>query len=923
MTRRRGVPRFATALALAAGLAAASSTGATFTVNSTADTDDGVCNAANCTLREAIEAANASAGADVIRFSIGSGAKTISILSALPAVTDAVTIDGTTQPGFAGAPIIEIEGSSAPTGTNGLRISAGSSLITGLVVNRFKTGFPAVGGNGIQLDTAGGNEVRGCYVGTNVAGTAALGNGQHGILISGSSNNLIGRTSASNRINVISGNQGDGVHVESDATGNTVAGNRIGTNAAGTAALGNALNGVAFASGSGNIVGNGIYGDTLVSGNGGDGVRISAPSSVVQNCFIGTDAGGLAAIGNQGQGVEITGSGAAGNTVGPSNVVSGNVSSGVLVISSATGNSIVNNFVGTDATGAAALGNTLNGVIVSGASGNTVGPGNVVSGNLTNGVRLRSGASTNVVKGNLIGVNATISAPIANLAEGVQCNDGATGNAIGGPGPDRNVISGNAGHGILLLDATTAGNVVAGNFIGTNATASAAIPNALGGVAVQGGSSGNTIGGTAAGTKNVVSLNGGPGVAVESGTGNAILGNTISYNAGLGIDLGTSGVTPNDVGDPDVGANLLQNFPVLSAIVLDASTTQIQGALNSGSSTDYRLEFFATLSCHASGYGPGQRFLGAVDRKTDGGGNVAFVAAFPAAASGPFLTATATDPAGNTSEFAACLAVPGPTVSSIAPPSGPAAGGTAVTAGGANFQSGAVLKIGNVAAGGTVSSGVEIDGISPALAPGALYDVTVTNPSTLTGTLAGAWLADFTDVSQANLFHGDVEKVFRHGITAGCGGGAFCVSSPVTRAQMAVFLLKAEHGASYVPPSCAGVFADVPCPGTFTDWIEQLATEGVTAGCGGGNYCPASPVRRDQMAAFLLRTEHGSAYIPPTCTGVFEDTPCPGPFTDWIEQLHAEQITGGCQTSPLLYCPSASNTRGQMATFLVKTFDLP
>jgi hypothetical protein len=855
---------------------------------------------------------------------IGSGAKTISPAGALPAVTDAVTIDGTTQPGFAGSPIIEIEGSSAPNGTNGLRVSAGSSLITGLVINRFKTGFPAVGGNGIQLDNGGGNEIRGCYVGTNVAGTAALGNGQHGILITGSSNNLIGRTSASNRINVISGNQGDGVHVEGDSSGNTIAGDRIGTNAAGTADLGNAINGVIFTAGSGNVVGSGIYGDTLVSGNGGDGVKMTTLSTgtIVQNCFIGTNAAGTAAVGNDFQGVEITGNFTSGHVVGPSNVISGNVSSGVLIISGATGNSVVSNFVGTDATGAAGLGNVLNGVIVSGASGNVIGPGNVVSGNATNGVRLRSAASDNVVKGNVIGLNAAITAALPNAADGVQCNDASTGNTIGGPGPDRNVISGNFGHGVLLLDATTTGNFVEGNFIGTNATASAGFPNALGGVAIQGGSSDNTIGGAAAGTKNVISLNGGAGVAIESGTGNAVLGNTISYNGGLGIDLGPAGVTPNDLGDPDPGANLLQNFPVLTSIVLDASTTQVQGSLNSLASTSFRVEFFATLSCDPSGYGPGQRFLGAADRTTDSGGNVAFVASLSSAATGPWLTATATDPAGNTSEFAACLAIPGPSAASMSPTSGPAGGGTPVVVGGANFQTGATLKIGGAGAGGSVVSGVEIDGVSPSLEPGALYDVVVTNPSTLSATLAGAWLADFTDVPQANIFHADVEKVFRHGITAGCGGGAFCVASAVTRAQMAVFLLKAEHGGSYLPPACTGVFADVPCPGTFTDWIEQLAAEGVTAGCGGGNYCPSSPVRRDQMAAFLLRTEHGSGYAPPACTGVFDDTPCPGPFTDWIEQLYAEQITGGCQASPLLYCPASSNTRGQMATFLVKTFQL-
>ena len=222
-----------------------------------------------------------------------------------------------------------------------------------------------------------------------------------------------------------------------------------------------------------------------------------------------------------------------------------------------------------------------------------------------------------------------------------------------------------------------------------------------------------------------------------------------------------------------------------------------------------------------------------------------------------------------------------------------------------------------------VVSGSEVDAATPALAPGALYDVVVADPSTLSATLPAAWFADFADVPAGSLFHDDVEKIFRAGITAGCGGGNYCPSSSVTREQMAVFLLKAEHGSSYAPPLCTGVFADVPCPSTFANWIERLASEGITAGCGGGNYCPASPVTRQQMAVFLLKTEHGSSYVPPTCTGVFEDVTCPGPFADWIEQLHAEGITGGCQTSPLLYCPTSPVNRGQMAVFLVKTFSLP
>ncbi|MFY9550633.1 MAG: right-handed parallel beta-helix repeat-containing protein [Thermoanaerobaculia bacterium] len=183
-------------------------------------------------------------------------------------------------------------------------------------------------------------------------------------------------------------------------------------------------------------------------------------------------------------------------------------------------------------------------------------------------------------------------------------------------------------------------------------------------------------------------------------------------------------------------------------------------------------------------------------------------------------------------------------------------------------------------------------------------------------------LVDFLDVPPADPFHSFVVTVARHGITAGCGGGNYCRNASVTRAQMAVFLLKAEHGSGYIPPPCTGIFADVTCPSTFANWIERLYAEGITGGCGGGNYCPANAVTRQQMAPFLLKTEHGSGYTPPVCTGVFGDVTCPSLFADWIERLYAEGVTGGCQASPLLYCPTNPNTRGQMAVFLVKTFGL-
>jgi subtilisin-like proprotein convertase family protein len=178
----------------------------------------------------------------------------------------------------------------------------------------------------------------------------------------------------------------------------------------------------------------------------------------------------------------------------------------------------------------------------------------------------------------------------------------------------------------------------------------------------------------------------------------------------------------------------------------------------------------------------------------------------------------------------------------------------------------------------------------------------------------------FPDVPTSNTFYAFIENIFHNGITGGCAGGGYCPAASVTRAQMAVFLLKAEHGSAYAPPACAGTFSDVACPSLFADWIERLAAEGITGGCGGGNYCPGNPVTRQQMAAFLLKAEHSSAYTPPACTGTFSDVACPSLFADWIERLAAEGITGGCGGGN--YCPLNPNTRGQMAVFLVKTFGL-
>jgi uncharacterized repeat protein (TIGR01451 family) len=184
---------------------------------------------------------------------------------------------------------------------------------------------------------------------------------------------------------------------------------------------------------------------------------------------------------------------------------------------------------------------------------------------------------------------------------------------------------------------------------------------------------------------------------------------------------------------------------------------------------------------------------------------------------------------------------------------------------------------------------------------------------------------DFLDAPPSYLFHGFIDTIARNGVTAGCGNGNYCPEAPNTRAQMAVFLLKSKYGSGHVPPPATGtVFLDVPASDPFAPWIEELYALQVTGGCGGGNYCPGAPVTRAQMAVFLLKTLYGSAYTPPPATGtIFGDVPLGSFAAAWIEDLYSRGITGGCQASPPLYCPSEPNTRGQMAVFLTKTFSLP
>jgi hypothetical protein len=259
-----------------------------------------------------------------------------------------------------------------------------------------------------------------------------------------------------------------------------------------------------------------------------------------------------------------------------------------------------------------------------------------------------SGPGTNVTIRGLVIQNFT--------SNGININGTTSQAVIGGTGPgEGNVIIGNKGIGLSM---SVNGNVVEGNFIGTDATGLANLGNGREGVFINDVSSNNVIGGTVAGAGNVIAFNVANGIGVDSGTGNAIWGNSIFSNQLLGIDLGFNGVTPNDLGDPDMGANNFQNFPVLTSVTSANGSTTIQGTLNSNAGANFRVEFFVNDACDPSGNGEGQTLLGAVDPvTTDGSGNATINMSFPVSLSATkFITATATNNVTkDTSEFSACL----------------------------------------------------------------------------------------------------------------------------------------------------------------------------------------------------------------------------------------------------------------------------
>lgn len=606
-------------------------------------------------LRQAILGANATPAGGTILFSIpGSGVHTISPTSALPTITSQVTID-------AGPQAIELSGASTPDGTNGLHLTAGNSTIRGLTINRFRPILFGSGGDAIVLETGGGNAVYDCRIGTNPAGTVEFGNGGIGISVLNSANNVIGGVStlpAAPLPNLVSGGF-LGVFISGSTSNfNQVVGNRIGTDVGGNLDFGNTGDGVFVLGGAGNEIR-----QNLISGNNASGISLrDATYSLLQDNLIGTNAAGTSSLSNVLDGIEI--SGGSFNAV-RDNTVAANGRNGVFLHASATANHVWRNLIGTNSAGAPGLGNVNSGIDVSFASGNRIGTfgglagdptdRNVIAGNGSNGVRVGTFASGNLIVGNWIGFDPGGN-PMGNLGDGVEITGGATGNQVGGTILyEYNFIGANAGNGVLITDATSTGNHVSGNFIGLSPAFEPA-GNGGHGVSLEAGASGNEIGGIGVDQPNRIAHNSGSGVFVEGGTGNEIL-NRIFGNGGLGIDLAPAGVTDNDAGDGDSGPNGLQNFPtLLSQAPTGGPERTITLTLESAPNASYRIDLFNSTECDTSGNGEGADRIGSATVVTDSSGTASLslnaLVSMPAS-----LTATATDPAGNTSEFSPCLLV--------------------------------------------------------------------------------------------------------------------------------------------------------------------------------------------------------------------------------------------------------------------------
>ena len=543
-------------------------------------------------LRDAINQANASAGVvDEIHFNIPGGGPNLHVIhlaSDLPTVIDdQIAIRGYSQPGAvkaaAGVPAVMKIVLDASQVANGLVVEADDTLLRGLVVHT----AGSVAGDGVGVRIVGdGNNLEGSYVGLDGFhnDTFTHGNLGDGVQVAGNDNMVGGNTSEDRNViaanGKIAGTGADGVSVVGDD--NKVKGNAIGTDPLSTTGqIGNDGAGVRV-EGNGNLVGGSAFAANVISGNGTGVVVASGEDNAIEGNLIGTDGTGDVALGNSlGVSIESPRNVVGGDELFDGNVISGSTGDGIALLSD--GNVVEANKIGTDIWGVDALPNA-NGVRVAG-SGNVIGGSSGFTGNLVSG----------------------------NLFDGIKIDQPAGFDPFG--------------------------TSVVDNDIGTALNGADPLPNGGDGVSVLNGSS-STIGASDPEDGNVIAFNGGDGVNVVAGAGHSIIGNAISENTDLGIDLADDGVTVNDADDVDSGANSLQNHPEVTG----ATTTTVDWALDGRPFTHYRIELYGNgSSCDGSGHGEGATYLGSAYAWTDALGDVEDSTTLTTAAGvGDLVTATAT-----------------------------------------------------------------------------------------------------------------------------------------------------------------------------------------------------------------------------------------------------------------------------------------
>ena len=601
-------------------------------------------------LRQALLDADAApgTGTQLINFTV---AGTIHLTSgALPPITRPVNVDGTTAPNFSQKqePLVEIDdngfgGLQFNTGSAGSALrslaidNAGSDGVTlndsdilvvgnyigvgldgstvagnagnGLVINSTSTGntigatatvaantvislasnvISGNHGNGIAIHGSSGNTIVANYIGTDVTGLVARGNGGSGILLdTGATQNTIGGiipfVNTSNQVpdsNLISGNAGDGVLITGASSSNTLAANFIGTNLTGNAPLGNSLDGVGITGGSNGNVLTGttftqnpfIYAN-IVSGNLGNGLVISnSNNATIQADIFGLGYNNQTPVGNALDGVLIEGTSAntqLGGVIPLGNVDAANGGNGVEITGTVSGTVVFNTFCGLAAfEDYSNLGNGLDGMLISSTGGNTQIRTNVIDDNHFNGIEITGEATGVQVTEAEIGVNTNGSLALPNGSNGILIDGDAHGNVIGGLQPSvipQNTISGNLGHGVAIT-GTAHDNTVVHSDIGTDVLGRFAIGNAGAGIFLASGTYANTIGGTAVGDPNVISGNLGNGIELSATSGNIVSGNLIGVqgqtqaqavllpllNGGSGIFI--DGGTSNTIGGTTAAA---------------------------------------------------------------------------------------------------------------------------------------------------------------------------------------------------------------------------------------------------------------------------------------------------------------------------------------------------------------------------------